>query len=96
MLNPIFLKKLQGQKYPGRWEIVECKKPNVKMLFKINTNGHKHQSISLFIIEQDAIGETKENNAEIAHSQKTVLQTVMGCSFTNTERHSLRMYIYAL
>ena len=32
------------------------------MLFKTNTNGHRHPSICLFIIEQDTIGETKENN----------------------------------
>ena len=32
------------------------------MLFKTNTNGHKHPSISLIIIEQDTIGEIKENN----------------------------------
>ena len=34
----------------------------VKMLFETNSSGHKHPSISLFIIEQDTIGETKENN----------------------------------
>ena len=32
------------------------------MLFKTNTNGHKQPSMSLFIIEQDTISETKENN----------------------------------
>ena len=32
------------------------------MLFKTNHNGHKHPSISLFIIEQDKINEAKENN----------------------------------
>ena len=32
------------------------------MLFKTNTNGHRQPSISLIIIEQDEIGETKENN----------------------------------
>ena len=62
MLNPIFWKKAKGQKYPGRWEIAERKIPGVKMLFKTNTNCHKHPSISLIIIEQDTIGENKENN----------------------------------
>ena len=62
MLNPIFLKKVQGQKHPGKWEIAECKIPNVKMSFKTNTDGHKHPSISIFITEQDTIGETNENN----------------------------------
>ena len=32
------------------------------MLFETNTNGHNHPSISLIIIEQDTIDETKENN----------------------------------
>ena len=32
------------------------------MLFKTNTNGHKHPDNTLFIIEQDTIGEIKENN----------------------------------
>ena len=62
MLNPIFWKKVQGQKHPGRWEIAERKIPSVKMLFKTNTNGHKQPSICLFIIEQSTIGEIKENN----------------------------------
>ena len=30
------------------------------VLLKINTNGHKHPSFSLFIIEQDTIGENKK------------------------------------
>ena len=37
MLNPIFWKKAQGQKHPGRWEIAERQIPSVKMLFKTNT-----------------------------------------------------------
>ena len=32
------------------------------MLFKTNTTGHTHPSISLYITEQDRKGETKENN----------------------------------
>ena len=61
MLNSIFWKKVWGQKHTGRWEIAERKIPSasVKMLFKTNTNGDKHPSISLFIIKQDTIGETK-------------------------------------
>ena len=62
MLNPIFWKKVQAKKHHGRWEIEERKIPSVEMLFKTNTNGHKHPSISLFILEQDTNGETKENN----------------------------------
>ena len=47
MLNPIFSKKVQGQKHPGRWGIVEHQIPSIKVLFKTNTKGHKHPSIRL-------------------------------------------------
>ena len=47
MLNPIFSKKVQGQKHPGRWGIVEHQIPSIKVLFKTNTRGHKHPSIRL-------------------------------------------------
>ena len=45
MLNPIFWKKVQGQKYPGRWGIVEHQIPSIKVLFKTNTKSHKHPGI---------------------------------------------------
>ena len=45
MLNPIFSKKVQGQKHLGRWGIVEHQIPSIKMLFKTNTKSHKHPSI---------------------------------------------------
>ena len=47
MLNPIFSKKVQGQKHPGRWVIVEHQIPSIKVLFKTNTKGHRHPSIRL-------------------------------------------------
>ena len=47
MLNPIFPKKIQGQKHSGRWGIVEHQIPSIKVLFKTNTKGHKHPSIRL-------------------------------------------------
>ena len=47
MLNPIFSKKVQGQKHPGRWGIVEHQIPSIKVLFNTNTKGHKHPSIRL-------------------------------------------------
>ena len=31
MLNPIFWKKVQGQKHPRRWKITERKMPSVKI-----------------------------------------------------------------
>ena len=47
VLNPIFWKKVQGQKHPGRWGIIEHQIPSIKVLFKTNTKGHKHPSIRL-------------------------------------------------
>ena len=45
VLSPIFSKKVQGQKHPGRWGIVEHQIPSIKMLFKTDTKSHKHPSI---------------------------------------------------
>ena len=45
MLNPIFWKKVQGQKHPGRWGIVEHQIPSIKVLFKTNAKSHKHPGI---------------------------------------------------
>ena len=47
MLNPIFWKKAQGQKQPGRWGIVEHQIPSIKVLFKTNAKSHKHPGIKL-------------------------------------------------
>ena len=47
MLNPVFSKKVQGQKHPERWGIVEHQIPSIKVLFKTNTKDHKHPSIRL-------------------------------------------------
>ena len=47
MFNPIFSKKVQGQKHPGWWGIVEHQIPSIKVLFKTNTKGHKHPRIRL-------------------------------------------------
>ena len=51
MLNPIFWKKVQGQKHPGRWGIVEHQIPSIKVLFKINAKSHKHPGIKLLSSE---------------------------------------------
>ena len=59
MLNPMFWKRVQGQKYPGKWEIAERKIPIVKTFFETYSNGHKHPSILLITIEKDTVGETK-------------------------------------
>ena len=51
MLNPIFWKKVQGQKHPGRWGIVEHQIPSIKVLFKTNAKSHKHPGIKLLSSE---------------------------------------------
>ena len=40
MLNPIFRKKVQGQKHPGEWDIAERQIPSRKMLLETNTVCH--------------------------------------------------------
>ena len=65
MLNPIFWKKVHGQKHPRRWEIAERQIPSIKMLFKTNTKGHKHPSIRLFIKVKDTIGKPKKTKSGI-------------------------------
>ena len=50
-LNPIFWKKVQGQKHPGRWGIVEHQIPSIKVLFKTNAKSHKHPGIKLLSSE---------------------------------------------
>ena len=65
MLNPIFWKKVQGQKHPGRWDIAERHIPSVKMLLKTNTKGHKHRSIRIFSIEQDTVGKPMKQKVEV-------------------------------
>ena len=51
MLNPIFWKKVQGQKHPGRWGIVKHQIPSIKVLFKINAKSHMHPGIKLLSSE---------------------------------------------
>ena len=46
MLNPIFWTKVQGQKHPGRWGIVEHQIPSIK-----NSKSHKHPGIRLLSTE---------------------------------------------
>ena len=52
MLNPIFWKKVQGQKHPGRWGIVEHQIPSIKVLLRTNVKSHKHPSIKLLSVNQ--------------------------------------------
>ena len=73
MLNPIFCKKVQGQKHPGRWGIVEHQIPSIKVIFKINAKGHKHPGIKLLSSEskKQLVNQRKQRvafNPGTAHS----------------------------
>ena len=76
MLNPIFWKKVQGQKHSGRWGIVEHQIPSIKVLFKTNTKSPKHPGISLLSSESKTqlVNQRKQKvafNPETAHSIRT-------------------------
>ena len=75
MLNPIFWKKVQGQKHPGRWGIVEHQIPSIKVLFKINAKSHKHPGNKLLSSENKTqlVNQRKQKvafNPGTAHSLK--------------------------
>ena len=62
MLNSIFWKKVQGQKHPGRWGIVEHQIPSIKVLFQTNAKSHKHPGIKLL----------SESKTQLASESKTI------------------------
>ena len=73
MLNPIFWKRVQGQKHPGRWGIVEHQIPSIKVLFKTNTKSHKHPCMKLLSSESKTqlVNQRKQKvafNSGAAHS----------------------------
>ena len=83
MLSPIFWRTVQGQKHPGRWEIVEQQIPSIKVLFKINAKNHSQASWyqTIIIREQDTIGKPKKIKSGIqprnfALARNTVLHNV--------------------
>ena len=90
------LKEGPGAKHPGRWEITERKIPSVGMLFKTNTNGHKHPSISLFIIEQDTIAETKENKCHSTQVPHIPQNSPICCDGVQLHQYwtTLPVYVY--
>ena len=94
MLNPIFWKKVLGQKHHGRWEIAEHQIPSIKKLFKTNTKGHKHPGIRLFIIEQYTIGEPKktEKSCNRTHIKNAYIY-IHTYIYVYTHTH-IYMYIY--
>ena len=75
MLNPIFWKKVQRQKHPGRSGIVEHQIPSINVLFKTNTKSHKHPGIKLLSSESKTqlVNQRKQKvafNPRTAHSPK--------------------------
>ena len=73
MLNPIFWKKVQGQKHPERWGILEHQIPSIKVLFTTNTKSHKYPGIRLLSSESKTqlINQRKQKmafNPGTAHS----------------------------
>ena len=64
MLKPIFWQKVQGQKHPGRWGIVEHQIPSIKVLFKTNAKSHKHPGIKLLSSEgkTQLVNQRKQNS----------------------------------
>ena len=75
VLNPIFSKKVQGQKHPWRWGIFHHKIPSIKVLFKTNTKGHTHPSIRLLSKSKtQLVNQRKQKvafNPGTAHSPET-------------------------
>ena len=69
MLNPIFWKKVQGQKHPGRWGIVEHQIPSIKVLFKTNAKSHKHPGIKPLSPESKTqlVNQRKQNSYRRAY-----------------------------
>ena len=89
------LKEDPGTKHPGKWEIAKRKMPSVKMLFKTNTNGHRHPSISLIIIEQDTIGETKENNKwHSSQEPRTPQNSPIDCDWVQLHQYWTALHVY--
>ena len=63
MLNPIFWKKVQGRKHPGRWGIVEHQIPSIKVLFKTNTKSHKNPGIKLLSESKTQLVNQRKQNS---------------------------------
>ena len=69
MLNPIFWKKVQGQKYPGGWVIIEHRIPSINALLKTNAKSHKHPGIKLLSSESKTqlVNQRKQNSYRRAY-----------------------------
>ena len=64
MLNPIFWKKVQGQKHPGIRGNVEHQIPSFKVLFKTNAKSHNDPGIKLLWSESKTqlVNQRKQNS----------------------------------
>ena len=67
--SDIFWKKVQGQKHPGRWGIVEHQIPSIKVLFKTNAKSHKHPGIKILSSEskKQLVNQRKQNSYRRAY-----------------------------
>ena len=84
MLNPIFSKKVQGQKHPGRCGIVEHQIPIIKMLFKTNTKSHKHPSIRLL----------SKSKTQLVNQRKQKVAFSPGTAYFPIERDGVQLRQY--
>ena len=96
MLNPIFSKKVQGQKHPGRWGIVEHQIPSIKVLFKTYTKGHKHPNIRpISKSKTQLVNQRKQKVAfspGTAHSPEIYIYTYT--SYNRTHIRNAHTYTY--
>ena len=60
--------KVQGQKHPGRWGIVEHQIPSIKVLFKTNTKSHKRPGYKLLSESKtQMVNQRKQNSYRRAY-----------------------------
>ena len=71
MLNPIFWKKVQGQKNPRMWEIAEHQIPSMKVLYKTNAKSNEHPSIRLFIRDKTQLVNQRKQNVAFTQKPRT-------------------------
>ena len=83
VLNPIFSKKVQGQKHPGRWGIVEHQIPSIKM-FKTNTKSHKHPSIRFL----------SKSKTQLVNQRKQKVAFSPGTAHSHIERDGVQLRQY--
>ena len=67
VLNPIFCKKVQGQKHPGSEGIVEHQISSIKVLFETNTKGHKHPSVRLLSKSKTQLVNQRKQKVSFSH-----------------------------